>query len=139
MNVTNNAENNRKVLREKTSTLEKIITDYLDKEPMLDWTDVVDITSNHIDVLETFDVSERIYSVEDTSEFQRCINEANSIGFEEGYSDCEEFYESNEVNLKFFSLWDKNKKIEYLCNLFGLNLYDIEGLKNNLKFVFEQK
>lgn len=137
MNVKNETENNRKILHEKTTALDKIIADYLDKEPMLDWTDVVDITSNHIDVLEAFDVSERIYSVENTSEFQTCINEANSIGFEEGYSDCEEFYESKEMNLKFFPLWDKTKKIEYLCDLFGLNYYDIDGLKNELKTIFE--
>jgi hypothetical protein len=73
----------------------------------------------------------------DPISFTVLFSEERETGYIRGYDDCEEEYLKEKNELSNFKIWPADKKRKYLCDLFGLNYYDIDGLKNGLKTIFE--
>ena len=123
----------------KIEEIKEQLGNILIKYEGLEWKDIVNVIDREIDVLACLDEYRIIESVEETSAYVNRLSEEREAGYIHGYDDCEEEYLKESNELSNFKIWPADKKRKYLCDLFGLNYYDINGLKNNLKFVFEQK
>ena len=122
----------------KIEEIKEQLDNILKENEGLEWKNIVNVIDRETDVLACFDEYRRLESVEETSAYANRLSEERETGYIHGYDDCEEEYLKENDELSNFKIWPADKKREYLCDLFGLNYYDINGLKNELKTIFEQ-